>query len=222
VAVATVPRYVSLARFKAALQRTLPNTYDAALIEILVSTEAAVDHACNRTFDPAPPDPTEQRLDLPVSSIVYLPDVITITAVTVRETALTADDWELLPKVREGDWCRLQRLDGWGNPHSWASPGAWGMPYPWLAAHSGRRAGQLHITARWGFAETVPACVTAATLRGAITQYQQMPYLFVASAAAEDDGDVVGGGAPPAVQLTPAVLELLAPVTRPVLADVFA
>jgi hypothetical protein len=204
VAVATVPRYVSLARFKAALQRRLPNTYDTALTEILVSTEAAVDHACNRTFDPAPPDPTEQRLDLPLSSIV------------------TADDWELLPKVREGDWCRLQRLDGWGNPHSWASPSAWGMPYPWLAAHSGRRAGQLHITARWGFAETVPACVTAATLRGAITQYQQMPYLFVASAAAEDDGDVVGGGAPPAVQLTPAVLELLAPVTRPVLMDVFA
>jgi hypothetical protein len=204
--VATAPRYVPLVRFQAALLRVLPSATsarDTALTEILVSTEAAVDAACNRTFDPAPDLPTPRTFDLPPYSVVYLDDVVAVTAVSVRGGALTSDEWALLPKCQERDWCRLLRLGADGRPLEWAAP------------FTGPTRGQLVITARWGFAATVPACVSGATLRGAITQYRQQPYLY----ASGEEGDLIGGGEPPAVQLTPDVLELLAPVTRPRLED---
>jgi hypothetical protein len=207
------PRYLLLDTFKSAVfDERISSPNDAIYQMIITSVEEAIDNYCERTFDPAGALPTQVTMDLQLNSVMYIPDVVTIESIKLfgSDTPLGATEWQIVPRARAKDWCRIRRLH-LGTPVEW--------PYPFLMGYIG----QMVMSARFGYGEDVPATIINATLRAAINEYQQRPFLWVNRDNASG-GDVMGGmltaGEEPTVELTPDIIAMLDAYKRPTLGAV--
>ena len=156
------PSFAALAEVKAVLwpdkDPLTDNTgWDAILTTLITRASTTLQTRCGREFGTYSDTKTFDAPD-PPESVLPVPDLQSITTISVNTYVLSADQWRLLPPNRTAlapYYSAVQRLSGV-------------YAYPWwprLGAPLGTPAGAIAITGVWGYSLTPPPELVQATVQ---------------------------------------------------------